>query len=850
MSRWKHTYDVGDVKSSTRAGIFSHDLEEREEYPSETIQYALELYTSEIKLMQSLYSNAVKLDELGTLEAWVDEMRKIATVASNFDRVKDTIRRPSKMRRLLDFDILNKIVYPCGMGKFLSDFVIFNKVVLPQGSRRFLSDFDRLKDKIAQLSEIGIAYGIELAPNLPHDIVYQIKTKLLSAHPCTIPVLGMTHKHKEALQDLVECDNAIAHHFDMHAWVYVPEDINAASILEYVANQVLEQGRALLLEEEEELTSLSEFPTEKELMQDIFIRKRCLVVVDEIRTIEVWDVLMGALRRISTGSRIILIGNEHTYSLLDSNSSITSDISVIVRQLPQKRRDVNTPDMVNVRGLPSYLRQCLYYFVLFPAKFKVPVRRLIVMWVLEGLVRSTSKGNENKSAEQVAEGYLKELIDEGLVLVTKEKLNGKPKACQLKHGTRETLLEIAKEASFFQDSNGITSRLVDHHDSSDSCFIKIHGNPSSSASVSNYKKVVSFLSFDATEGSKPGEDIGAFLRSCTLAKCFESLRILDLERVFRPQLPKELSELTLLRYLGLRWTYLETLPINITNLINLQMLDMKHTYINVLPKSIWKMRNLRHLYLSENYRTRFSDGPLEISLNDLQTLWGAFIDEDTLVKGGLDTSLNIQKLGLSCMSNSGKTAEHLKDVARWISNLQFLESLRLKSRDEDGKAAELHLETLETNENLSTVYLLGKLEPSVVEKFPVNLIEITLSGSELKDDPMEYLKSLPKLLILRLLSQSVVSRKMTCSRGGFAKLKLFYIWKLENLEELEVEEGALPSLEDLEIRSCENLTQLPRVENLKKFTLTRMPVTFINKCKEQQPELWDKLQAVLEVDAE
>ena len=38
------------------------------------------------------------------------------------------------------------------------------------------------------------------------------------------------------------------------------------------------------------------------------------------------------------------------------------------------------------------------------------------------------------------------------------------------------------------------------------------------------------------------------------------------------------------------------------------------------------------------------------SLQTLQTLWGLFVDEKTLVKDGLDKLASLKKLGLGCRS--------------------------------------------------------------------------------------------------------------------------------------------------------------------------------------------------------
>lgn len=488
--------------------------------------------------------------------------------------------------------------------------------------------------------------------------------------------------------------------------------------------------------------------------------------------------------------------------------------------------DVTQPD----QSIPSYLKRCMHYFVLFSPEFKVPARRLIALWVAEDLVYS--KKPDNQSVEQIAKRYLDELIEHKVIHVKRNSSN-KVKTCWIDADRRNALLKEAKKAKFLKDMDGIR-RLVDHNGKDDASFIEIDGDPNISALARNYRDVISFLSFDTREGSKPGEDIGDFIRKCISAGSFIWLNVLDLENVFRPKLPSALGKIISLKYLGLRWTLLEQLPESVNKLLNLEVLDVKHTYLSVLPRYIWKMKYLRHLYLSESYRTRFPNPPSNVTLNALQTLWGAFVDAETCVEGGLDRLLNIRKLGLSCRTRGSKGAEmsqKLKAIDRWISNLKHLESLRLKSRDEDGYPLDLHLTSLEGNKSLSTVYLVGKLDPSVICELPVSLTDITLSGSALDLDPMGFLGRLPNLTILRLLGQSVVCSKMHCHRRSFQKLKVLWLWKLQSLEEFEAdEEGSLPSLEELEIRSCGNLKKLPdRLVKIKKLEvrLTSMEQRFL-----------------------
>lgn len=297
-------------------------------------------------------------------------------------------------------------------------------------------------------------------------------------------------------------------------------------------------------------------------------------------------------------------------------------------------------------------------------------------------------------------------------------------------------------------------RHLTHHSDGDGVCLDHLGdthttNLSPNSLSHGHKYVTSFRSFDTREGSQPGKELGKFLKDCISSRYLLSLRVLDLERVFRPELPKALGELVLLRYLGLRWTYLEFLPSFIKNLLNLQTLDVKHTSINSLPTSIWKMEQLRHLYLDEDYRCRFPE-PSDYSLTDLQTLWGLFVDEDSPVKDGLDRLINLKRLGVMSRLMSSRPEAMpsqnslLEAVANWVQKLKLLQSLRLKSFNKQGKPWQLPKLDLTGHTNLSSLYLLGRIAESnfLASGLPSALTELTLSGSGLTKDPMPKLGKL------------------------------------------------------------------------------------------------------------
>ena len=115
---------------------------------------------------------------------------------------------------------------------------------------------------------------------------------------------------------------------------------------------------------------------------------------------------------------------------------------------------------------------------------------------------------------------------------------------------------------------------------------------------------------------------------------------------------------------------------------------------------------------------------------NLQTLCGLFLDEETLVKDGLDRLLSIRKLGLIMSHKEGIRSLQLQVVVDWVLKLNKLRSSRLKSIDENNQPVELELKPLVSLVNLSYIYLLERIRnPYIMSQFPYSLIDLTLSGS-------------------------------------------------------------------------------------------------------------------------
>ena len=123
-------------------------------------------------------------------------------------------------------------------------------------------------------------------------------------------------------------------------------------------------------------------------------------------------------------------------------------------------------------------------------------------------------------------------------------------------------------------------------------------------------------------------------------------------------------------------------------------------------------------------------------------------------------------------------------ITDWVLNLNHIRSLSIKSIDDNDQPGDLEFKFLRDHLNLSYIFLFGRLRnPSIVSQFLLSLIDLTLSGSELTQYPMQSQDKLPSLRSLKLLAKSYVGKSMHCCRGGFPQLQVLKLWKSDQLQE-------------------------------------------------------------------
>nr|XP_043614687.1 probable disease resistance protein RF9 [Erigeron canadensis] len=728
--------------------------------------------------------------------------------------------------------------------------------------------FKQLSNFSYQEEEVGV-FGLK---DDIKSLVQQL-THQTTQNDMFVPIVGEVGSGKTTLARAVYRNRKIKDHFKFHDWIPVEEEHTSDRILPSVLNRVAAaKGKRYLIvldgvQSCGVLKKLKEnFPDENNGSKVIFTSRKIpekkninahtmtQLNGEESRGIPEKNInahIMKQLNREESWKMFLKqVGKEKEADQI--KSSLISKILKICNGLPlnivlmagllSTKRIKRWPSALHhdqcsdivptlcYNDLTIRSKLCLLYLALFPKYYDIPVRRLLRLWLAEGFVKRGNQRTREPLPEDLVQECFEDLVKRRMIQITKLRSDNSPRRCCLISVFHDFLLPKAKNIRLFYIHENLENldsvagpsdvRRMIRHVSTTSALD--HQQSQLQRSTFDPSFLRSYISFNFQRRDMPDKEVGLLLGRIISSK-FCLLRVLDLEGVCKPSLPEKLGHLCHLRYLGLRWTFLESLPESVGDLSYLETLDVKHTRVDSLPDSIWKLKQLRHLNLN-NIRLSM---PPRSSLT-LLTLWGLVLDEKISVNEDLGKLLDLRELGIKF--NLTKSQDLLLD---WIAKLVNLQSLRLTSVNDMGRPSELVLKPLSTLIKLSHLNLYGKLEKlPALNEFPPTVKVLTLSISQLKEDPMETLEKLPCLIVLRLLGDSFIGKKVVCHRGGFQKLQVLKLWLLKELEDWDVEEGAMESLKELDIRRCQKLSNIPgrllqKQRSLEELILTDMPKEFV-----------------------
>nr|ANJ02805.1 R8 resistance protein [Solanum demissum] len=420
-------------------------------------------------------------------------------------------------------------------------------------------------------------------------------------------------------------------------------------------------------------------------------------------------------------------------------------------------------------NLADCLKPCLLYMGMFLEDARIPVSKLISLWIAEGFVENTESG---RLMEEEAEGYLMDLISSNVVIVSKKGYNGKVKCCQVHDVVHHFCLKKSREEKFMLAVKGqyIQFQPLDWKGSRVSF--------SFSEELSKFASLV----------SKTQKPFHQHLRSLITANGGESIDVIPVCQI---------NELRLLKVLDLSSYYVESLwlarlnPLNQlkylavwagtfyfdpqSHLPHIETLIVTSCFYGVrLPVSFWEMEKLRHVH---------------------------FAGAGFAMQGLFEGSSKLENLRI-LKKIEEFPIDRLDVLSRRCPNLQQLQI----TFEDDVEPFCPKLESLTQLQELQLSFVHPRILSGL--QLPSNLNKLVLKGIHM-ESAISFIAELPSLEYLQLLDVCFPQSEEWCLGDiTFHKLKLLKLVQL-NISKWDASEESFPLLETLVIKKCDDLEEIP-----------------------------------------
>ncbi|KAH0753951.1 hypothetical protein KY290_024221 [Solanum tuberosum] len=650
------------------------------------------------------------------------------------------------------------------------------------------------------------------------DVMEKLREQLIrgTKQLDVISVVGMPGLGKTTVANKLYSDELVVSRFDIRAKCCVSQAYSRRSVLLSILRDAIGESPTL--------TKLSTDVLADQLRKTL-LWKRYLILVDDIWEASVWDDLRCCFHDSNNGSRIILttqhadvaenaksvsdplhlriLNDDESWKLLKQKvfsvescsvllSNVGQEIANKCRGLPlsivlvagmltkmekseqcwkQVAMNLCTNVLSNSKAiieqsyqnLPYHLKPCFLYFGVFLEDKEINISILTWLWISEGFIKS----RDDKSLEDIAEGYLENLIGRNLVMVAKWGSGGKVKTCRIHDLLLYFCKERAKEKNLLlwmkRDRNVNTSSSIYSHKQLVQRRMSIN---------SQVVDLVEWSSLVGTVRCREDRNKGSFSIVQFSHIYFRFLKVLNLEFIVIDSFP---TELVYLRYFAAR-TSQKSITSSIVNLRNLETLIVKPMGGKlILPLTLLKMVKLRHLQIYS--KAHFS------------TLNAA---EELLENSKFDNLITLSSPTFCCVRDA--------ELMLRTPNLRKLRCSFV------GWGYPSHVMSSLTR--LETLSIKMDSCGSSPSNFPPNLKKLTLSNFT-----MYWLQSsiamLPNLQVLKLVAVFFSKAEWEVTSDKFHQLKVLKVVDCPCFKKWNVSDDAFPRLEHLVLRRCRYLEAIP-----------------------------------------
>lgn len=416
---------------------------------------------------------------------------------------------------------------------------------------------------------------------------------------------------------------------------------------------------------------------------------------------------------------------------------------------------------LSYKYLPSHLKSCFLYCAMFPEDYWIPRKKLIRLWISEGFVEQGGA----LCLEDVAEGYLRELVQRSMLHVLQRNSFGRLRRVQMHDIVRELAISRSKKECFSTtyDDTHVTGEQVEL-DSRRVSVLRCKNGIGSSIHPST--RLRTLIAFDSTVKSSPP----------LFPSESKYLAVLDLSGLPITTIPDSVGELFNIKYLGLDRTNVKKLPNSVTKLHNLETLSIRGGQCLSLPGGSMKLKRLRHILISKMLDETWSSFISSESVEPFEGLWN--LKELQSLHSVRASKIFVAKLGnLSQMRFLYITevkSSYCAQLCDSISELRHLSKLEIRASNHDEV---LQLDNLAVPNPLDKLTLIGPLSQGILEspffsKHGDQLLRLELYRSQLVDNPTPRLYRLSKLSRIVLGSAYIGQvRDVVANASEIAKLR-------------------------------------------------------------------------------
>ncbi|TVU12923.1 hypothetical protein EJB05_46590, partial [Eragrostis curvula] len=631
---------------------------------------------------------------------------------------------------------------------------------------------ERIEDEaIHQLRSIRPDFGVQVDVIGFDDQVNQIKNYLLDGeqkHLAFASIVGPGGAGKSTMAMQVYGLDAVKRHFNILAWITVSQRFIPHDLLKELVKGTMElhQGQGLEKKTVQEL---------KKLLHDSLLSKRYLIVLDDVWSTTVWDIIRDAFPDEKNGSRIILTTRNEA-----------------VAQHPNARKEIYMPKLLNEdestrlllsRAIPEYMldgtsnshaavtvRQDLDKFKELGKDLTVKCRGLPLALIVLG-------------------GYLSRNLD----VAEWRRLTSIPNIFGITYIKMHDILHDwgigrARREGFVKDCRFAQDLEVAYPEEMVEAYrVAFHVSKEDEVRTSVRKhRTLLYLS----------THLGAM--GAKLFKHFRHLRVLYVEASENEvRLPSEISQMRYLRYLGFGSSFTTYhLPSSIGDLLSLETLYATFCNIDYIPGSLWKIPTLTQVYIQ--FCSGWSVSRRISSLSKVHVAVGCF-NEDAEDASQTERMIEATKHQLSKNKNPNFSFY-------WTAN--YGDGIEIAGRC--GEAVRL---------------------PNPTILIPSWVLKICCPNLLSNDQDILMLERL-NLHVLEIGELSYIGSVMNFRSGSFKNLKWLMLHDLA-VGDWKIEHGSLKRLKLLTLCKCPNLTRLPEglllLPDLGKIELIAMPPS----CYEQ-----------------